>query len=228
MLGAWRRERRIVAEFRPRRWSDLYRQSAEAVKRFAADRPIDTAAKRAVTLGTYYPTSLYRDRRIWWSLASGEIFRAGEGWLWPETDGCRTTPAGGDLRMTVPDAGQPLRLYLHLRGLSEAPCPFSIIAGGETIVVGTLRPGERRWVMADLPAPAKPEVAVTVKGEAAERIGMATGGTTKSLLASLTVLGFALCHRDDEEARIRFVEALALGDVDDVNAYRQPAVLAVW
>ena len=227
---AWRlaRQARIAAEFCPRRWSDLYRQSAEAVRRFAVEHPVDIPAMRAVSFGTYYPTALYRDRRIWRSLASGEIFRAGEGWLWPETDGCRTTPAGGDLCMTLPEAGQPLRLYLHLRGLSEAPCPFSIIAGGETILSGMLRAGERRWVMADLPAPGSPEVAVTVKGEAAERIGMATGGTMKSLLSSLTVLGFALCCRDDEEARIRFVEALALGDVDDVNAYRQPAAVTAW
>lgn len=225
----WRkaRERRIAAEFQPRQWGSIFRQISDAVTRLTIDRPVDTAAMRAVTVGTYYPTNLYRDLRIWRSLASGEIFRTGEGWLWPETDGCRTTLAGGELRMTTPCAAQPLRLYIYVRGLSGLVCPVSLSVLGETILHTVLRAGEQRWVMADLPAHAGPDVSVTVRGEAAEWIGMSTGGTVKRLMSSLTVIGFALCPRDDEEARTRFVEAAALGEVDDINAYHQPVYSTV-
>ena len=222
------RERRILAEFQPRRWESIFHQMSAAITRLTMDHPVDTAAMRGVNAGEYYPTKLYRGLRIWSSLASGEVFRAGEGWLWPETDGCRTTLAGGELRVTTSWATQPLRLYMHVRGLSTSACPFSLLVQGETILHTRLRPGEQRWVTTDLPEHAGPDIAVTVKGDTAEWIEMSTGGTVKRLKSSLTVIGFALCLRDDEEARTRFVEAAALGGLDDINAYRQPVSGTVW
>ena len=130
--------------------------------------------------------------------------------------------------MTAPWATQPLRLYIHVRGLTTSACFFSLLVLGETILRTRLRAGEQRWVTTDLPERAGPDIAVTVKGEAAEWIEMSTGGTVKRLNSSLTVVGFALCLRDDEEARTRFVEAAALGGLDDIDAYRQSVSGTVW
>ncbi len=226
----WReaRERRIAEAFRPRPWGDLFRQIGDAATHIIADQAPDIAALRTVATGTYYPVSLYRELRIWRSLAAGEIFRVGDGWLWPETDGCRTTIAGGELCMSVPTAANALRLYLRVRGLADIVCPFALIVSGETVFRSTLRVGEQRWVMTDLPDGIGPDLSILVKGEAEERIEMSTGGSVKRLMASLTVIGFAFCRRDDEDERLSFVEVSGLGDVGDISAYRERATAAVW
>ncbi len=221
----WRatREVEIRAGFTPRTWTQVAGQISGAIERFAGEGDGFKPVGRPVSLGAYYPVSLYRDTPIWRGLASGEIFRTGEGWLWPETSGCRTRPDGGELRMDLPAGSRNLRLYLRLRGLASAPCPFEVIVGGQVIASGRLDADTTRWIGGDLPDGAGDTLTVLVRGEDEETISMSTGGTMKHHAASIAVIGFALCNRDDEDARARFIEAAAFGSVEDVSAYRRQA-----
>jgi hypothetical protein len=175
---------------------------------------------RPVSLGAYYPVALYRDTPIWRGLASGEIFRTGEGWLWPETSGCRTRPGGGELHMDLPVGTGDLRLYLRLRGLAGSASGYELVVDGTVIARGRLEAGDTRWIGADVPGSGRAGLTLLVRGDTTETIHMSTGGTDKQHRASISVIGFALCERDDEESRARFVETAAFGSIEDASAYR--------
>ncbi len=218
----WRAEREeaIATSFRPRTWAQIAGQINQAVSGFGEDRGAHGVVRRPVAMNSYYPVSLYRDVGIWHGLASGEIYRSGGGWLWPETHGCRTRPDGGELKMDLPATGDDLRLYLRLQGLSGQGSAFEIRVDGHMIVKGWLEPDQVRWVAGDLPAGTRDRISVQIRGTGREIITMSTGGTEKQHHASIAVLGFYLCGRDDEEGRARFLEAAALGTLEDASIYR--------
>jgi hypothetical protein len=221
----WRatRETDIRAGFTPRTWTQVAGQISDALERFAGEGQGSTPVARPVSLGGYYPVSLYRDTPIWRGLASGEIFRTGEGWLWPETSGCRTRPGGGELRMDLSAGNAPLRLYLRLRGLAAASSGFEVIVNGAVIARGRLDADTTRWIGCDVPEGTRDSLTVLVRGDTSETITMSTGGTDKQHVASIAVIGFALCERDDEDARARFIEAAAFGSIEQASAYRRQA-----
>jgi hypothetical protein len=221
-----RREAEIARDFRPRTWTQIANQIHDEIIQFVGatgQQPIQAGYGRDVRLGSYYPTRLYKETQIWNGLASGEIFRAGDGWLWPETEGCRTKPEGGELHLTVVDPTPVLRLYLLLKGVAEESS-YSIEANGQVVVKGHLRPYERRWALADIHG-VHGDLRLFVKGSASEIITMSTGGTVKHLEAGLIVLGFLLCDAEDEDARAAFLEVAALGgNVETISAYRDAAL----
>jgi glycosyltransferase involved in cell wall biosynthesis len=215
-----RLEREITTRFRPRSWTSI---AAQVIRAVAAPRQGEAPTPVPIIVaGRYYPTSLYKGTRIWPGLGSGEIFRVGTGWLWPDTEQCRTTAEGGTLRMRTPGLQGPLRLYLRLRGLDSVRSAFAVSIGGETIVTGSLREGEARWVLGDIPVVGDDDIlTITVRGGSTEEIEMMTGGTPKRLQASVGVLGFALLERADEGSRVTFVQNIALEGLDNVNAYAE-------
>jgi glycosyltransferase involved in cell wall biosynthesis len=221
----WRtaREAEIRAGFAPRTWTQVAGQISDAIGHFAGEGEGSSPVARPVSLGAYYPVSLYRDTPIWHGLASGEIFRTGEGWLWPETFGCRTRPEGGELRMDLPVGSPNLRLYLRLHGLAHAPCPFEVIVDGQVIAKGRIEASTARWIGGDLPDGLTDTLTVLIRGGEKETVSMSHGGTTKHPAASIAVAGFALCKRDDEDARARFIEAAAFGSIEELSAYRKRA-----
>ena len=227
--AVWRadREALIAAKFRPRSWTQIANQINAAVDRFALtdDQQIRKAVARPVRLGTYYPLALYKEARLWPGIASGEIYRAGDGWLWPETTGCRTRPEGGELRMDVEGPATQLRLYLRLRGLEAQACSFIVTVAGQTIAEGSLKAGQTRWASGDLPEGIGKSVSILVRGTAEETIVMSTGGSDKRLRAGPAVLGFALCSATDEDQRSTFVATAAFGDIEEVSAYRDKRAL---
>src|SRR3546814_16254757 len=90
----------MKVEFKPRRWEQLGRQaigSGERVAEKAGRGPILPEA----FVNRYYPIRLQRRPQVWKGLGSGEIFRIGNGWSWPEPEGCRILPGGGMLRFRI-------------------------------------------------------------------------------------------------------------------------------
>ncbi|WP_156680575.1 glycosyltransferase family 4 protein [Sphingomonas profundi] len=217
----WRRSREaaIAAGFHPRSWRAVAAQILSAVARLPLDH--DATRPHEVERGLYYPLRLPRAQRIWPGLGSGEVFRTGKGWLWLETNGCRTRPAGGELRMRVAgDPAGPLRLYLRLRGLANGDCRFAIRLQGLTIHEDAIAQGAEGWFACDLPAAADEDLAFVIVGDAQESLLMPIGGSARQCTASLMVLGFVLCDRDAAAGNARVAELLRRNATAEIDAYR--------
>jgi glycosyltransferase involved in cell wall biosynthesis len=218
----WRtaREQRIAAEYAPRTWVQLEAQIVEAIAGFSIDGAFKLVRPAALP-NRYYPMRLQKQRHVWKGLASGEIFRVGDGWLWPETTGCRITPQGGELQMRIADrpAG-PLRLWLRLRGLSADDCSIAITINGRAAGDAEVPAGTCRWIMCDLCADDGTDLSILIRGRVTETVSLSIVGTRKSCFAGITVLGFLLDDGKGEE-----IAALSLNDavseeLEKLSAYR--------
>lgn len=220
-------EDKIKADFRPRTWRDIAHQIDQDIVRLAERDAVKNDAPHSpeplATLGAYHPLTRNTETRIWPGMGSGEIFRTGLGWLWPDIWGCWTRAQGGELTIGVPAGTGPLRLYLLLQNFPNHECPWRLQIEGRANVTGTLRNGERKWVTVDYTAPPADNVLrLRLRGGWEEIIRMSTGGTEKEYHASVGVAGFFLCETSDVSARAAFLEAVALGNVEELNAYREP------
>jgi hypothetical protein len=219
---AWRaaREATIAEAFAPRSWAQIADQIESAQARLL-DETLPASSPPTAELGLYYPVRLYQGPDIWPGLASGEIFRIGEGWAWPDAHGCRTKPEGGLLRMRVADRdGRAVRLYLQVRGLESMDCP--VIATVDDVTVGamTARRHKCGWMVCDLPSGPNPVLDILVRGDLSEEVALSAGGVGKQHSVSISVAGFFLCDRDDEAANAAFIKARR-GDLEAISAYRR-------
>ena len=208
----WKAEREaaIARGFAPRSWAQLEAQvdaAATALAGHADAQPGPPSAQ----VNRYHPLGLRRARHIWPGLGSGEIFRQGNGWVWPEFDRCRITPQGGELGFSIgtPDAG-PMRLHLHLRGLANADCPVTISVDGHPVEAAPVPAGASAWVTCPL-APGASAIAIHVAGAATEAVTLSVCGMDKVDSASIGVLGFLLDDGSDP------LVAAAVADADDPN-----------
>jgi len=212
-------EAAIAERFRPRSWGTVAEQINGAITRLGTeDRPVRMVDQR-VKPGLYYPTCLYRDAAIWHGLASGEVFRMDDGWLWAEVDGCRTTPEGGELRLVLDPAPAEARLFIKLRGLESGTTGVVVTVNGYEVLATSLKADETRWLTTDLPSDIGQQLSLLIRGDAAETVTVNNGGTHKQVTSSVTVCGFAICDADDEAQRARLTEALAYGDPETMSAY---------
>jgi glycosyltransferase involved in cell wall biosynthesis len=216
-------EGRIAAEFEPRTWQDVAHQIDDEIVRLA-ERDDQATVYRApqARLGAYHPITRNVETRIWSGVGSGEIFRTGLGWLWPDTWGCWTRPQGGGLAIGLPQGRGLLRVYLLLKNFPNHECPWRIRIKGMPTLQGRLLNNEERWVSFDYPVIDDGDVLrLNIRGEWSELIRMSTGGSDKDYLASIGVRGFFICSADDAVARTAFLEAASLGSVGDLDAYRE-------
>jgi glycosyltransferase involved in cell wall biosynthesis/Flp pilus assembly protein TadD len=216
------RERLIAAEFKPRAWGDLARQMADTLAAWdgAEPTPLPAAAPMA-HVGAFHSFRRNRETRIWPGMRSGEIYRAGANWWGPDDWGCWTKPGGATLRIGAPD-GAALRIYLRLQGLPSTPCPYRITSGAEA-VEGELRPHEGKWLAIDIPADEGDHrvLELEIGGLAFEDLRTVTNNSDPRVI-SVGVEGFFLCRADDVAARGAFLEAVALGNVADLDFNREP------
>lgn len=216
---------RVSAGFRPRTWQEVAHQIDTEVTRLAARGAGREAAFRAAParLGAYYPITRNMATRIWPGIGSGEIFRAGLGWLWPDTWGCWTRPQGGELAIGLPERQGPLRVYMLLQGLPDHACSWRLQVKGRPSLAGVLGCGERKLVTFDYRAAADDGVLrMRLRGDRAGIIPMKTGGE-RDYLASVGLAGFFMHDADDAAARTALLEAMAFGTIDELSAYREPA-----
>lgn len=214
------RERMIADAFKPRSWADLFDQIAATVATWAA-RPGRMDAAPSVVLGAYYPIVRNFETRIWPGMRSAEIYRAGDGWWGPDNWGCWTKPQGGRLEMALPEQGGPLRLYLRIHGLPTIACPYSVqVTGAAEGREGVLAPTQFKWLAFDIDPASASTLSVTLQGLIPEGLADATKGLDRRIV-SLGVAGFLLCRADDMIARAAFLEAVALGNLDDLAFNRE-------
>jgi glycosyltransferase involved in cell wall biosynthesis len=219
-------EARIAAGFKPRTWSSIAAQIGQEVERLLAlggEEEEPNSPERAV-LGAFHPLTRSKATRIWANQRSGEIFRHGTGWWWPDDWGCWTKPGGGVLQIGVDPQSAPLRIHLDLRA-PEAPCAWSVsVMDGAQVLHGDLPPGGRQWISFDVPAALVQSGVLTVQlvGTAEVDVTESTGGLDTRVL-SLGCAGFFVCPANDIEARLAVLEAISLNYVDQLAFNREPA-----
>jgi glycosyltransferase involved in cell wall biosynthesis len=216
------RERLIATEFQPRAWEDLARQIAHSLTAWGDQEQAEvaTAAPRALA-GAFHALRRNRGIRIWPGMRCSEIFRTGVNWWGPDDWGCWTKPGGATLRIGASDRAA-LRIYLRLQGLPSMSCPYRI-SSGATVVEGELRPHEGKWLAIDIAGDDSDErtLELEISGSAFEDLSAVTDNGDPRVI-SVGVAGFFLCRADDMIARNAFLEAVALGNVDDLDFNHEP------
>lgn len=230
------KEKRVVEGFRARGWVDIANQVVGLVRTWAEwDRPIDEGKEIfserdlwpfPVELGRYYGITENLETQIWPGMSSGEIYRQGANWWWPEPWGCWTKPGVARLAFVAPlPPGEAAVLYIGVRGVQGTPCRAIVNATGIGRREISLQPDQTRWLIFRLPA-ARAEVLsragecalieLRISADMAADFRAQTGGLDPRV-ASVGVIGFMVAQSDDWEARMAFVEELVM---DDMTAAR--------
>lgn len=210
-------EARIRAEFRPRSWSDLAGQIVEELDRFVArdakeaDGADTLQAAPVARIGCWYSMARNRSTRIWHGMGTAEGFRSGLGWFWPEDRGCRVKGSGGDFVMRIDQPHGPLRLMIGLRGDENEQCTY-VISCDEAWTEGALELNETLWTWLEIPGSDTAHDCL---------VQFIVRPTAEGNLPTYFVRGFHLCESTDDVARQNFLEAVALGRLDMLDAYRE-------
>ncbi|MET0376998.1 MAG: glycosyltransferase family 1 protein [Rhizorhabdus sp.] len=206
-------EARIHAEFRPRSWSDLAHQIADELDRFAerdAGSAIVLPPPLTATTGAWHAIARNESTRIWRGMRTGEGFRSDLGWYWPDNRGCRVRAEGGELLIRIDGPHKPLRMLIQLIGDDHADALWSL-RSGDVEQAGEIRKAQRSWTALTVQA-ASASHDVRIRFEALS----AGNGPTVTYFVS----GFFLHAAEDVAARQDFVEAVALGRLDWLDAFR--------
>lgn len=209
------REQNILSNFQPRPWRELGEDIEQRLLSwFTAGERDALPASHVPTLGRYYPLNRTEALAIHRTMESGERFRSGTGWWFPDDWGNWTKPEGGVLKLRFePDSiGKPKRLYVRLLGLSARSQPYRIALGGVTAEEGMLAPQQNLWCVVNVPvdAQASGELVVGLHGGAYDDFAATTNGRD-TRKGGLGVFGFMICDADDLLSRANLMEAIALG-----------------
>ena len=208
-------EKRIVAEFRPRAWSDLARQIADELDRFA-ERGKRTGGivippPPTARIGAWHSIMRNDSTRIWRGMRTGEGFRSNLGWHWPEDRGCRVRAEGGELLVRFDAAHPVLRMMIHLTGDEHALATPSIQVSGST-TVEELPPRKSRWLAFEIPAADGPhDLAIRVDALPAP----------DGVIITYFFSGFFVHAVEDLSARQDLIEAVTLGRLEALDAFRE-------
>jgi len=205
-------EARIVAEFRPRAWTDLASQIAEELDRFAdrdAGKGVVVPPPLSAQPGHWHPMTRNEAVHIWKGMRTGEGFRSDLGWHWPEDRGCRVRAEGGSLLIRLDGPHPTLRVLLRLIGDDHTQSFWSLECG-DVSLKGDLHRHEHKWITFEIPAaPAAHDVSL--------RIAPIPAGD--GAIITFFVAGFFLHAADDVVARQDFLEAITLNRLDSINAF---------
>ncbi len=209
------REQNIISNFQPRPWRELGGEIEQCLLMWFSAGERDTLpASHVPTLGRYYPLNRTEALAIHRAMESGERFRSGTGWWFPDDWGNWTKPEGGLLKLRFePDSiDKPKRLYIRLLGLSAHHQPYRIALGGATAEEGVLAPQQKLWCVVNVPvnAQASGELVVGLHGGGYDDFASATNGRD-TRKGGLGVFGFMICDADDLLSRSNLMEAIALG-----------------
>jgi glycosyltransferase involved in cell wall biosynthesis len=212
----YRRDRETVIRerFKPRNWAEISGEimgSLDQWEKSFSQSSLDQHLLPTVTLGRYYSLSRNTEMKIYRSMASGEIFRIGEGWWALERWGCWLKPRPAQLRMRIMEGEGGYRLYLGLRALDK-DTPFEVTVTGCEAVLGIIQGGKSKWVRFDLVITdgADSVLDIVLKGHEI----LKPEGDPRTL--ALGLIGFLLCRQGDVATRTNFIEAVALDNLDQL------------
>ena len=217
---AYRRliEGRIAQEFQPRSWRDVVAQIHGCVTRLTVSPTRRMGQAPFASIGVYHCVGRLAQLPLRPELRSGERFRTGTGWLWPDASGCWARPGGGELEIGVPADHGPLRAYFHICAPPQRTCHWRLIVDGTCELEGILPAGEHRWVAFDYtPLGGGGAMHLRLQGEPEQIISVKRGDFNIGAAVSIKARGFFLHGRNDVAAREQFLETVVLNAVADLN-----------
>ncbi|HWA02455.1 MAG TPA: glycosyltransferase [Rhizomicrobium sp.] len=228
-----RRELKIVAEFRPRPWSAISEQIVEQLRGWALKGSSEAHSDKAMAaygvwpidaeLGLLHSLTSNKYTALWAGLKSGEIYRNGPGWWWPEPWGSWIKNQGpAQVAFVVSGvANAPIQVYLGLRGVQGKPSVVNIKCEGARAMNVPLGPDQDKVISFVVdPAPDDKRLLVmTITCNAVADFRAATNGADFRVCGN-GVRWFYACREDDVPARLRMIEAISLNDYPKLQ--RQP------
>jgi len=230
------RERKILSEFRPRSWADISNQIVEQLREWRS-RPEPAPDSDAVVpvtgiwpvqaeLNELHLLANSTSSMLWPGLQSGEIYRNGTGWWWPEPWGTwikNTGPAYLAFKVEdVRDCG--LLVYIGLRGVQGKQATCTLKMDGVATLDVHLGDHEDKVVKVRLPPVSAKErlVVISVTCNAAADFALFTNGTD-TRISGVGVRWFYACKENDLVGRLNLLEGLSVGAVERLQ--RQPPPL---
>lgn len=230
------REAKIRAVFRPRSWAEIGGEILDLVRGWAgeegaADRALLARANHGLwpfqaEPGRYHGITENRETRIWPGMSSGEMFRQGSGWWWPEPWGTWIKPPSARLAFRVALSRDSAALvYIGLRGVQGSPSTATVKLAGVGSRQVPLEPNGDGWVVFRV-APDRLEALRDGSEDplfdlsfAADKVAdfRETTGGVDPRIASLGVRGFMVCEENDVLSRLRFLEGAALRDLGSLE-----------
>lgn len=205
-------EAKIAAEFRPRAWRDLAFQISEELNRFA-----DRDARKGIVMpppltarpGHWHPLTRNESTRVWPNMRTGEGFRSNLGWHWPEDRGCRVRREGGRLSIRLSGPHPALRILFCLIGDERSRSLWSVLLG-DRLQEGGLSVQDKQWVTFDIPA---------ANTQHEINVAFAAPPADDGAVITYFVRGFFIYAAEDSGARQDFIEAVALNQLDSLDAF---------
>jgi glycosyltransferase involved in cell wall biosynthesis len=230
-----RREQKIQAEFRPRPWSAISAQIVGQLRDWVKTHANDPAPQAAVPsahgiwpveaeLGQLHTLTSNTSSSLWAGLKSGEIYRNGNNWWWPEHWGSWIKGTGpGQVALLLKDvANSGIEIYVGLKGIQGSVCTATLKSEGAPNAVVPLQPDQDKVTTLSLTPQSESDrlVVISVTSDVASDFRASSGG--KDFRTSgVGVRWVYACRSGDVLARLKIVEAIALNDFERLK--RQPA-----
>jgi hypothetical protein len=227
------RERKIVSQFRPRSWAEI---SEEIIKHLRAwhvpagsprpeeeESPVSGIWPVHAELNELHMLGGKMTSMLWPGLQSGEIYRNGTGWWWPEAWGSwikGTGPAYVAFKLNdVKDSS--ILVYLGLRGVQGKHSTCTLKTAGAPNLEIALQPDQDKVVKLRLPpkSVANRLVVLSLTCNAATDFGALTNGVDPRI-AGIGVRWFYACKENDIIGRLNLLEALSVDAIERLQ--RQP------
>jgi hypothetical protein len=221
------REKNIATKFKARTWGDIgvqvveqLRTWHEEVKKKAPAKPEKPKYPQGIwpvvaKTGMLNTLGNIADAILRAGLKSGEIYRNGRGWWWPEPWGCWVKGTGpATVAFVLEDvANAPLLVYLGLRGVVTKDSICTIKCEGVRTLEITIPQEKDQVVFFELPPSPDKERLVTISVSCNTSVDFApiTKGVDKRV-SGVGVRWFYTCRKDDLLARVAMMEAMTLGD----------------
>jgi glycosyltransferase involved in cell wall biosynthesis len=220
-----RRERKITDEFHPRGWEEI---SAQIVGQLSdwAKAPIAESSGHNVPaaygiwpveaeMGVLHKLTSNNQSSLWAGLKSGEIYRNGPGWWWPEYWGCwikNTGPA--QVAFLLKDvADYPIQIYIGLKGAQGRPSIATLKCEGvRTMSVAFTSEQDKTvsFTVAGSPS-ADRLIVINISCDVAADFRTASEGKDFRS-CGVGVRWIYACRENDVLGRLKMVEAIALDD----------------
>jgi glycosyltransferase involved in cell wall biosynthesis len=229
-----RREQKIQAEFHARTWNAISAQIVGQLRDWSkahADDPVppQAAAARGIwpleaELGTLHALTSNASSSLWAGLKSGEMYRNGSNWWWPEYWGCwikNTGPAQlAFLFKGVADSG--IEIFIGLKGIQGGPCTATLKSEGASSAVVQLTAEQDKVASLTLSPQSGADrlVVISVSSDVAADFRVSSGGKDFRS-CGVGVRWVYACRTGDVLQRLKMVEAIALGDFERLK--RQPS-----
>ncbi|MFC0219695.1 glycosyltransferase [Pseudochelatococcus lubricantis] len=164
-----------------------------------------------------------KETRIWPNMRSGEVFRQGDGWWWPEPWGTWTKPGVATLAFLaeLPEGGGA-KLFIQVKGMQGQRSRIQVTVASSIHQSVELAADEKKWISVDLtakdiaglPRGQDNRILVDVEFRANEFVNFSlnTNGEDHRI-AAIGVCGFIYFADTDVVSRINFLESVMTNDL---------------